>query len=161
MSRKKILADYPVNFEQALYAAGRDMRGGLTALAAMMPLNYNTLSHKLNPLKPNHNLKLAEIERIVQLTEDVRIIEILARPIGVAVFKLHPVNTSDKALKSAGRLLSKMGEFVAELANGANDNVWQREEVELLEKKGHEVINKLLGIMAGARNAYEQGGQDD
>lgn len=161
MSRKKLLTDEPVNFEQALYAAARDMRGGITALAALMPLNYNTLSHKLNPLKPDHNLKPVEVERIVQLTEDIRIIELLARPVGVAVFKMQPVNTSNKALQSAGRLLNKMSGFVEELAKGADDGIWEKNEVELLERKGHEVISKLLGIMAGAREVYEQGNDAD
>lgn len=155
MSRKK-LSEQPENLITALYLAGHEMRGGMTALAAMMPKNYNTLVNQMSPLNTTHHLKPADIERIVVLTQDLRIPQALASLLGAYVFKPESMEVSNKALKATSALLQDVSKFIKSLATSAEDDIWEKDEVKELEAYGHSLIVSLLGIMAGARAAYEE-----
>lgn len=162
MSRKNLLdGKEPESLSDALYIAAHQMRGGIKVLAACMPgINYNTLNHKLNILNDTHHLKPDEIEQIVRITEDQRIVDVLADMLGLLVFKPeeHPVD--NKALIAASKVLADMSAFLKSLSEGAEDNVWVKTEVKELKKHGHVLIKTLLGIMHGAEQAYQRSNDD-
>ncbi|GAD62669.1 phage regulatory CII family protein [Aquipseudomonas alcaligenes] len=161
MSRTDLLPDAgPVlSLRQALYRAGRDYKGGLTALAHDLGMDLETLQKKLKLTEERRWPTPDELEEIIGATQDPRLLDAVNRPAGVVWFKPTPVPATQDALKAVGELLQKEGEFVGSLHSGAADNVWKPHEVALLEHHGNEVIRAVLGIMAGARAAME-GRQD-
>jgi len=158
MSRNHLLPDAgPVlDLHQAIYCACRDYRGGLTALAAMMATNYDTLQKKISVANATHHLTLKEFEEVATITDDARVDEAYARMRGKVIFKPRPVPATNDALKALGYMLAAEGAFVGSLHDGVEDNVWEPAEVEKLEHHGMKVICEVLAIMAGARQAMEE-----
>ena len=157
MSRNHLLPDAgPVlDLHQALYCASRDYRGGLTALAAIMATNYDTLQKKLSIANTTHHLTLPEFETLVGITDDPRIDEAYARARGKVLFDVTPVPGTSDALKALGEVLNAAGAFVESLNSGVADQRWDIAEVNELEHYGYEVISKVLSIVAGARQSAE------
>lgn len=157
MSRTHQLPDAgpALDLHQALYCAAREYRGGLTAVAAIMATNYNTLQKKLNLANDTHHLTLVDFEQIATITDDPRIDSAYARLRGKVLFQPVPVHCTRDALKALGEVLSLAGDFVGSLQAGIADKHWEAHEVAELEHFGNEVISKVLGIVAGARAEME------
>lgn len=155
MSRTHLLpnAGSALDLHQAIYCAAREYRGGLTALAAMMAMPYNTLQKKISIAEPGHRLSLPEFEELADILNDPRIDDAYARSRGMVVFKPVPAACNSSALQSLSKMLVGQGDFVRTLDEAMEDGLWHKHEVEALEQHGMEVIQQLLGIMAGARNA--------
>lgn len=161
MSRKDLLPDAGPVFDlrQALYRAGRDYKG-VTSLAHDMVLPYEDLQKKLKLDEERRWPTPDELEDIIRLTKDPRLLDALMRPAGAVWYRPEAVNATASALKAVGDLLQREGEFVASLHKGADDNRWEPAEVADLEYHGANVIRAVLGIMAGARQAMEQDLED-
>lgn len=163
MSRQDLLpgAGPVLSLRHALYRAGRDHRGGIGALATDMLLDpatgYDTLQKKLNPTEERRWPNPDELEDIIRLTNDPRLLDALNRPSGAVWFKPVPVEATNDALQALAKLTGRLADFVGSLHDGAADNRWQRHEVEALKHHGHEVIRKILGIIAGAEQAMLAG----
>lgn len=161
MSRLDLLpgAGPVLSLRHALYRAGRDHKGGIGALATDMHLDpetgYDTLQKKLNPSEERRWPNPDELEDIIRLTADQRLLDALTRPAGVVWFKPKPMRANRDALKAVGELLQREGEFVGSLHQGAADSVWEPHEVELLRHHGCEVIRQVLAIIAGAEQAMQ------
>lgn len=157
MSRTDLLPDAgPVlSLRQALYRAGRDYHGGITALAHDLVMDLDTLQKKLKLDEERRWPTPDELEEIIAATRDPRLLDALTRPAGAVWYRPEAVSATPEALKAVGDLLKKEGEFVGSLHAGAADNKWQQHEVAELEYHGHQVIRAVLGIMAGARAAME------
>ncbi|WP_137822145.1 phage regulatory CII family protein [Pseudomonas sp. D(2018)] len=157
MSRVDLLPDSgPVfSLRQALYRAGRDYHGGITALAHDLVMDLDTLQKKLKLDEERRWPTPDELEEIIGATKDARLLDALNRPAGAVWYRPEPVSATPDALKAVGELLVKEGMFVRSLHEGADDNRWQAYEVAELEFHGNEVIRAVLGIMAGARAAME------
>ncbi len=158
MSRKHLLPDPgpALDLYQAIYSSVRDFRGGLTALAAMMVIKYDTLQKKVSIENATHHLTLPEFEELARIVNDRRIDEAYARTRGKVVFTPRPVPATVDALHALGDLLCAEGRFVGSLHDGIADDKWEEHEVQDLEQHGYRVITEILGIMAGARQALEE-----
>jgi len=157
MSRSDLLPDAgPVlSLRHALYRAGRDYKGGVTALAFEMVIDNDALQKKLNLGEERRWLSPDELEEVIRLTGDPRLLDALVRPAGAVWYRPTPVPATCAALVAVGKLLNETGEFVTKMHDGAADNVWELHEVLDLEKHGADVIREVLSIMAGARQAME------
>lgn len=155
MSRTDLLPGIgPVlSLRQAFYRAGRDHRGGVTSLALAMDIPYDALQKKLNIERENQWLNPDEIEDVVRLTRDPRLLAALVRPAGAVAYVPKPVPATREALRALGVLLEKEAAFVGSLHTGAADGVWEEHEVELLRHHANKVICEVLGIVAGAEEA--------
>ncbi|AHZ72619.1 hypothetical protein OU5_5540 [Pseudomonas mandelii JR-1] len=120
-----------------------------------MVLDNDTLQKKLKLDEERRWLNPDELEDVIRLTTDSRLLDALMRPAGAVWYRPVPVPATRDALKAVGKLLGETGEFVAAMHDGAADNVWELHEVIDLEKQGMDVIREILGIMAGARQAME------
>ncbi|QIE86974.1 phage regulatory CII family protein [Pseudomonas nitroreducens] len=158
MSRKDLLPDAGPVFDlrQALYRAGRDYKGGLTSLAHDMVLPYEDLQKKLKLDEERRWPTPDELEEIIRLTRDPRLLDALTRPADVVWYRRIPVDANAAALRAVGELLQREGEFVASLHRGSDDSVWEPHEVTDLEYHGANVIRAVLGIMSGARQSMER-----
>lgn len=157
MSRASLLPDAPAlpDLDQAIYLASRDYRGGQTALAYTVAVEPGTFQKKVSISNATHRLSLAEFMAVAEATDDQRIDQAYARQRGGLFFRPTPVPATNDALQALGKLLEAEGRFVSSLGYGVADNIWERHEVEDLERHGYAVIAKVLGIMAGARQAME------
>lgn len=157
MSRTDLLPDPgPVlSLRQALYRAGRDYKGGVTALAFAMVTDTDALQKKLKLDEERRWLTADELEDVIRLTQDPRLLDALMRPSGAVWYRPEPVPATKESLKAVGSMLAQAGHFVGTMHAGAADNIWELHEVEALEKAGHDVIREVLAIMAGARQAME------
>ncbi|ATR82981.1 hypothetical protein CS390_10685 [Pseudomonas sp. HLS-6] len=157
MSRTDLLPDAgPVlSLRQALYRAGRDFKGGVTALAFQMVIDNDALQKKLKLDEERRWLTPDELEEVIRLTADPRLLDALVRPAGAVWYRPVPVPATHEALKAVGKLLEEAGEFVASMHDGAADKRWEQHEVLDLEQRGMDVIREVLGIMAGARKSME------
>ena len=162
MSRRDLLPDAgPVlNLRQALYRASRDYRGGQTALALTMGVPADELGKRLAP-NDDRPIKPEWVEEILTITGDMRILDALAHARGGVVWhEVVPVQANRASMKALGEYLQREGDFVTSLAEGSADGRWEQHEVEKLEQHGRAVMRQLLGIMAGARAAMEDGGDE-
>lgn len=157
MSRTDLLPDAgPVlSLRQALYRAGRDFKGGVTALAHELVMDTDALQKKLKLDEERRWLTPDELEEVIRLTGSPLLLDALLRPAGAVWYRPEPVAATKDALKAVGGLLAETGVFVASMHSGAADEIWEAHEVALLEKHGADVIRAVLGIMAGARQAME------
>ena len=157
MSRIDLLpgAGPVLSLREALYRAGNDYKGGITALALDMDVKYDALQKKLKVDESRRWLNPDELEKVVSLTADPRLLDALVRPVGAVWYKPTPVPATKAALNAVGQLLHESGEFVCSMHDGIADNVWESHEVAILETRGMDVIREVLGIMAGARQAME------
>ncbi|MEX7116776.1 phage regulatory CII family protein, partial [Pseudomonas aeruginosa] len=89
MSRKDLLPDAGPVFDlrQALYRAGRDYKGGLTSLAHDMVLPYEDLQKKLKLDEERRWPTPDELEDIIRLTKDPRLLDALMRPAGAVWYR--------------------------------------------------------------------------
>lgn len=158
MSRKDLLPDAgpALTLRQALYRASRDYRGGQMALALDMGVDAGDLCKRLNP-SGDRVLSPEWIEEIVGFTRDARLLDALVRPADAVWYRVEPVTATRDALRALSKVCGKEAEFIASLAAGAGDGVWELHEVQELEHHGHALIRKLVGIMAGAREAMVRG----
>ncbi|ATR82131.1 hypothetical protein CS390_05940 [Pseudomonas sp. HLS-6] len=157
MSRTDLLpgAGPVLSLRQALYRAGRDYSGGITRLAFEMVLDNDALQKKLKLDEERRWLTPDELEEVIRLTADPRLLDALVRPAGAVWYKPTPVPATHEALKAVGKLLNEASEFVTKMHDGVADKKWEQHEVLDLEKHGMDVIREVLGIMAGARQAME------
>jgi len=156
MSRKDLLpgAGPVLTTRQALYRATRDAVGGQNAVALTIGIDPDELSKRVNPTG-NRPLHPEFLEEIVATTRDPRLLAALVRPAGAVAFVPQPVPATRDALKALGALLQAEGEFVGSLHDGAEDNCWERHEVEALRYHANKMIGEILGIVAGAELAME------
>lgn len=156
MSRKDLLADAGMNLSlrQALYRAARDYRGGINALALQMGIAPDALQKSLSPEDPR-TIRVEWIEEIIAFTRDPRLLDALMRPANATWYIAEPVRANKEAMEALGALIRREGDFIGSLAKGASDSIWERHEIEQLERTGFILIRKLLSIMAGARQAME------
>jgi hypothetical protein len=162
MSRRDLLLDAgPVlNLRQALYRASRDYQGGQNALALSMGVSADELQKRLNPTDCRP-LKVEWVEEILSITRDPRLLQAVAGAYsGVVWHEVEPVAATKEAMQALGKYLQREGEFVTSLAEGALDGRWEAHEVEKLEQHGMALVRQLLGMMAGARAAMEDGSDE-
>lgn len=157
MSRIDLLpgAGPVLTLRQALYRAGRDYHGGITKLAFDMGLEVDTLQKKLHHNEERRWPTPDELEEIIQLTGDPRLLDALVRPATAVWYRPDAVPATNEALRAVAKLLEESGEFVGSLHEGAADKVWTASEVLILEQRGMDVIRQVLAIMAGARESME------
>ncbi|WMJ01376.1 phage regulatory CII family protein [Pseudomonas chlororaphis subsp. aurantiaca] len=157
MSRNpKLPAAEPVlPLRKAIYRAAHSYKGGVTALALDMVIDYDTLQKKLKHDFENRWLDPDELEEVIRLTRSPVLLDALLRPAGMVWYKPEPAAPTKQALLAVSKLLHETGLFVSSMHEGAADNVWEPHEVAELEKHGADVIRAVLGIMAGAREAME------
>lgn len=154
MSRKDLYPEPPgiMSLDHALYRAGRDYRGGITALALEVGMNHNTLAHKLNPDKPTHVLTLPELLAIIQATKDDRIIDALAHASGAIAVTPRPVGSVKDRLTTTASLQRHMADFTEALVPFLI-NTPSPDSLARLEKEGYRLVSCLVGTLVGVHLA--------
>lgn len=156
MSISTLQAGGPVMpLEAAVDADCREFRGGHTAVCAILNQPYGPFQKRISVAYPEHHLHADDLARVIELVRGENVKRWFEQAYGVVSYAPVPVAASKAAMKALGKLLEEEGEFVMTLAGGAADNKWEQHEVGQLEQHGFALIERLLGIMTGARQAME------
>ena len=145
-----------LTLKQALYRAAQDYSHGLKGLAYDMAVDYDALQKKLHVENTQRYPNPGELEEIVRLTRDPRLLAALVRPAGAVVYMPLPVPATTSALLALSNLLLEESAFVGSLQAGVDDDLWEPHEVEELRYHANRVVAAVLGIVAGAEQAMEE-----
>lgn len=158
MSRKDPTRDLgpAMTLEQAVDFDTRRERGGPVAVCATLGWSYDAYQKRLSISYPANQLGLRDFERWLELVPAHETLRTIARIKGGVFYTPTAVPATAEALMALATLLNREAAFVASMHKGAGDGVWELHEVLDLERHGSEVIEAVLGIMAGARQAMEE-----
>lgn len=143
-----------LNLPQALHHAARDYPGGATAIVAVDgTMNATTLNHKLSLTNATHTPNIRDLELILDLTRDDRIVDALLHPIGwvgIDVSDLSETDTPKSLLVAIGGLLSREGELIPHISKSLEDDRVDCDELaefELLAERMVQAVFKLRAVM--------------
>lgn len=145
-----------LTLEQAVDHDTRRERGGPVAVCATLGFSYNSYQKKFSISYPDHLLSVRDFERWLELVEAAETLRAIARIKGGVFYRPKPVPATPDALQALADVLTREGRFVGSLHAGLADGRWDEREVQHLERHGNEVIEAVLAIMAGAREAMER-----
>lgn len=145
-----------LTLEQAVDHDTRRERGGPVAVCATLGWPYNAYQKKLSISYPDNLLSVRDFERWLELVDAKETLRAIARIQGGVFYRPAPAPATPAALRALADLLQHEAAFVGSLHQGAADGRWEEREVLELERHGNQVIEAVLGIMAGAREAMER-----
>jgi hypothetical protein len=124
-----------LSLEQACYSAVHDYPGGVGAVAATYGLVPSTLQNKLNPTQNTHKLNASEVEQILELTKDPRILDAMCARVGAVWLDLGSMGGgSDMAmLDNITTLVTRVGELSTKVQNSLEDGRVDASELKGLE----------------------------
>lgn len=143
--------------EKALDDDCRAYRGGHVAVCAILGEAYGPFQKRLSTAYPDHHLHADDVARVIELVRGPAVQQWFEGVYGLTSYKVEPMAANRDSLLALGRYLQEEAGFVASVAEGAADGIWELAEVERLERHGFALVRQLLGIMAGARAAMEGG----
>lgn len=143
--------------EEAVDLDCREYRGGHTAVCAILGEAYGPFQKRLSTAYPDHHLRTGDLARVVELVRGQAVREWFEQVYGVASYAVEPVEASRDAMLSMGRYLTKHADYVSAVAEAAEDGIWTDAEVAALDEHTWAVIRKMLGMLAGAREAAKKG----
>lgn len=133
----------------ALYHAVRDYPGGFEAVAATYGWNADTFNKKLSPSNTTHRPMLEEVEGILHLTRDPRILDAFCAPVGAVWRWAEEVREypADLDVLAAGNgLMQRASECVDELVRALEDGAVDANEMVALEQKFYRLRQALYSV---------------
>jgi hypothetical protein len=132
---KDFMMKTTLSLEQACYSAVHDYPGGVGAVAATYGLVSSTLQNKLNPTQATHKLNASEVEQILELTKDPRILDAMCARVGAVWLDLGSMGGgSDMAmLDNITTLVTRVGELSTKVQNSLEDGRVDASELKGLE----------------------------
>jgi len=146
---------------QALHHAVRDYPGGATAIAAVDgDTNPTTLNHKLSLTNTTHTPNIRDLELILDLTRDPRIIEAVLHPIGwvgVDVSDLRETDTPAALLAGIGDMLARESGLTLHLSKSLEDGDINADELDEFELLAERLVHAVFRLGAAVRRANREG----
>ncbi|CDF82632.1 hypothetical protein PKB_1267 [Pseudomonas knackmussii B13] len=144
---------------QALYHAAHDYPGGATALAAIDGTSAITLSHKLSLTNTTHTPNIRDLDLILDVTRDSRIVEAILQPIGwvgIDVSDLRATDTPRSLLAGISEMLSREGELTQHLSQSLDDDVLSDTELAEFEALTERLVQAVFKLGAAVRKKHEE-----
>lgn len=145
---------------QALHHAAHDYPGGATAIAAVDGHNPTTLNHKLSLTNTTHTPNINDLQLVLDLTRDPRIVDAILHPIGwvgIDISDLRETDTPQALLGSIGELLNREGDVVCHLAKSLSDGRLDCAELAEYELLAERLAQALFKLGAVVRKKHEEG----
>lgn len=152
-----------LTLQQALHHAAHDYPGGATAIAAVDGVNPNTLNHKLSLTNTTHTPNIRDLELVLDLTRDPRIVDAILHPIGwvgIDVSGLRDTDTPQALLASLGDLLKREGELINQLTKALSDDHLDCDELAEFEQLAERLVQGVFRLGAVVRRKHEEGRAD-
>lgn len=145
----------------ALYHAARDYPGGIKAVAATYGLNPTTLQHKLSPTHEPHRPALEDLEAVLSVTEDTRILDSIGEVAGGCIWVYpcprHAEGPMVGMMASVAELQRRVSDTVTTISESLEDGVIHPHEARELHKRVRELMAAALSIEVAAENYGEEG----
>lgn len=148
---------------QALHEAARAYPGGATAIAAVEGHNPTTFNHKLSLTNNTHTPNIHDMELVLDLTRDPRIVDAILHPIGwvgVDVSDLRETDTPQALLASLGDMLKREGELINQLTKALADDHLNCDELAEFEQLAERLVQGVFKLGAVVRRKHEEGRAD-
>ena len=151
---------------QALYHAVHQYPGGATAIAAVDgAISPSTLHHKLSltGANPKHRVNVDELQLILDLTRDARIVDAILQPIGwvgVDVSELSETDTPQSLLAGITGLLRSENDLSEQLAKAMADDHLDDDELAQFELLAVRMLQAVFKLRAVVRLKHEEGRAD-
>ena len=148
---------------QALHHAAHAYPGGATAIAAVDGHNPTTLNHKLSLTNTTHTPNINDLQLVLDLTRDPRIVDAILHPIGwvgIDISDLRESDTPQALLASIGELLNREGDVVCHLTKSLSDGRLDCDELAEFELLAERLAQALFKLGAVVRCKHEEGRAD-
>ncbi|ERI54110.1 hypothetical protein N878_02860 [Pseudomonas sp. EGD-AK9] len=148
---------------QALYHAVHQYPGGATAIAAVDgAISPSTLNHKLSltGTNPKHRVNVDELQLILDLTRDARIVDAILQPIGwvgIDVSELSETDTPQSLLVGITGLLRSENDLSEQLAKALADDHLDDDELAQFELLAVRMLQAVFKLRAVVRLKHEEG----
>ena len=148
-----------LTLQQAIYHAVHDFQpGGLPAVAAVYGWNPATLRNKISPTVATHKVSAEEVEQILELTRDPRIITALLHPNG-AVWHWEDEVVADPAdldvLGCGSAVFNRASAAVDELVASLDDGKVSDDEMARIKQRSYELRQALVKLEKAAEGFAE------
>ncbi len=131
------MSETELSIESACYLAVHEYPGKVAAVAATFSWNAGTLNNKLNPRVSSHKLLASEVESILQLTQDPRILDAMCAQVpGTIWFNLGSVDGEpcDMAmLDNITEMIDRVGKLAGKVRESLEDGNVNPQEARELE----------------------------
>lgn len=139
-----------MNTVDAAYHTVHDYPGGSESLGPRVGISPAVLRNKVNPNNDTHHLTLAEAVRMVDLTDDDRILQAWARARGYMLIKPPAGQTCDMAvLEQIVGLGIANGQFMATINDALADNKITKTEIDKIRDAEH-VVQTAAATVTGS-----------
>ncbi|MDP2447634.1 phage regulatory CII family protein [Pseudomonas sp.] len=155
-----------LTLQQALHHAAHDYPGGATAIAAVDgAMSASTLNHKLSltSANPKHRVNIDELQLILDLTRDPRIVDALLQPVGwvgIDVSELGDAATPQSLLAGITGLLHSENDLSEQLTKAMADNHLDDDELAQFEMLTVRMLQAVFRLRAVVRRTHDEGRAD-
>lgn len=151
---------------QALHHAVRNYPGGAAAIAAVEGSNATTLNHKLSLTGANnrHRLNIDDLQLILDLTRDQRIVDAILNPIGwvgVDVSELSETDTPRSLLAGISDMLTSEGELTRHLSKSLDNDEIDDGELAKFELLTIRLVQSVFKLRAVVRRKHAEDAEVD
>ncbi|MNY27750.1 Phage regulatory protein CII (CP76) [compost metagenome] len=147
-----------MNITTAADLTVHDYKGGSEALGAVIGMSAAVLRNKVNPNNTTHHLTLAEADRIVRMTGDVRILSAFAHGNGYLLVKApDSCGESDMSvLEQVAALMIAHGRFGHEVYDALADGGVDQQEIQRVDAAGRALMEAVAGVARRLSGMAEQ-----
>jgi len=147
-----------MNITTAADLTVHDYKGGSEALGAVIGMSPAVLRNKVNPNNSTHHLTLAEADRIVRMTGDVRILAAFAHGNGYLLVKApESCGESDMSvLEQVAALMIAHGRFGHEVYDALADGGVDQQEMQRVDAAGRALMEAVAGVARRLSGMAEQ-----
>lgn len=146
------------HIDRAIYDTVHATAGGAKVVADRMQMRHQVLINKVGLNTPDHHLNIAELVRLMRVTQDTRILDALAGEFGG---QFVPVPVSDAGgdpnlVRDLARISAEFGELMGEIAKDLSDGVLSDNELRRVEQEAHELRTALTTLMRDLRRLNQK-----
>lgn len=147
-----------MNITTAADLTVHDYKGGSEALGAVIGMSPAVLRNKVNPNNTTHHLTLAEADRIVRMTGDVRILAAFAHGNGYLLVKApESCGESDMSvLEQVAALMIAHGRFGHEVYDALADGGVDQQEMQRVDAAGRALMEAVAAVARRLSGMAEQ-----
>jgi len=147
-----------MNITTAADLTVHDYKGGSEALGAVIGMSPAVLRNKVNPNNTTHHLTLAEADRIVRMTGDVRILAAFAHGNGYLLVKApDSCGENDMSvLEQVAALMIAHGRFGHEVYDALADGGVDQQEMQRVDAAGRALMEAVAGVARRLSGMAEQ-----
>ncbi|ANN78923.1 hypothetical protein CAL26_09180 [Bordetella genomosp. 9] len=140
-----------MNILDAAYATVHDYPGGSESLGPRVNVSAAVLRNKVNPNNDTHHLTVAEAQRIVGVTGDMRMIEAWAREHGRVVVKVPGADECVSDMDVLTEVVSmnvQVGHYMQAIHAALADGKVDKAEIATIREKAMETQAEVARLVA-------------